>query len=393
MKRQILCIFLLAFMTGCAEQIKIPPSERDVSYISIEQVGKKTKTAFLLPLSGPNAAVGENFQNAALMAGLERPSESTEVLFFDTKGTPQGAVEAYQKASAESPDVFVGPVFAGEVQSVGAQQPDKPVLSFTSDTSVLGNGVYSVALLIPQQIQRIVDYACAQGQRRFALIGPQDKTGDIVVQSFETAVQSCPGMEIVHRSFYAPTSNDLTTPVEKIAPPLIDPRRKNLTEREKELIRNPSAERLSFDALFVFEQGIKLEQLVSILYYYDVTPQIVPYYGLATLRHTKNTQLVGAYFADVPQTRMTVFKSKYKEAFDKNAMPIAAFGYDAFSLVSFLSDKGALNENTLTDSVGYQGINGRFRLNPDGTNDRLLEMFQIRSMGYIQSVEPAGTDF
>ncbi len=392
MKRQILCIFLLALMTGCAEQIKIPASERDVS-ISGGQAGEKTKTAFLLPLSGPNAAVGENFQNAALMAGLERPSESTEVLFFDTKGTPQGAVEAYQKASAESPDVFVGPVFAGEVQSVGAQHPDKPVLSFTSDTSVLGNGVYSVALLIPQQIQRIVDYACAQGQRRFALIGPKDKTGDIVVQSFETAVQSCPGMEIVHRSFYAPTSNDLTTPVEKIAPPLIDPRRKNLTEREKELIRNPSAERLSFDALFVFEQGIKLEQLVSILYYYDVTPQIVPYYGLATLRHTKNTQLVGAYFADVPQTRMTVFKSKYKEAFDKNAIPIASFGYDAFSLVSFLSGKGALNENTLTDSVGYQGINGRFRLNQDGTNDRLLEMFQIRSMGYIQSVEPAKTDF
>ena len=94
MKKQILCIFLLALMTGCAEQIKIPASERDFSKISAEQAGEKTKTAFLLPLSGPNAVVGENFQNAALMAGLERPSESTEVLFFDTQGTPQGAVEA-----------------------------------------------------------------------------------------------------------------------------------------------------------------------------------------------------------------------------------------------------------------------------------------------------------
>lgn len=391
MRKYILLIFLLAFTAGCGGRIS--QTERDFSKAPAGGTGVKTKTAFLLPLSGPNAAVGESFQNAALMAGLEWPGESAEVLFYDTKGTPEGTVEAYQKAQEDSPDVFVGPVFAADVRAVREQKPDKPIISFTSDTSVLGNGVYSVALLIPQQIQRIVEYACEQGQRRFALIGPKDKTGDIVVQAFENAVQSCPGMEIAHRSLYQPSSNDLTTPVVKIAPPLIDPRRKNLTRREKELIKNPSADRLSFDALFLFEQGIKLEQLVSILYYYDVLPQIVPFYGLATLRHTRNTQLAGAYFADVPQNRLNIFKTKYKEGFEKNALPVASFGYDAFSLVSFLSGKGALDEAALTDPLGFQGVNGRFRLNTDGTNDRLLEVFQIRSMGYIRQVSAAAADF
>ena len=185
----------------------------------------------------------------------------------------------------------------------------------------------------------------------------------------------------------------MTTPVKQIAPPLIDTRRKNLSEHEKELIRNPSAERLAFDALFIFENGVGLEQLVSILYYYDVTPQIVPFYGLATLRQTRNEQLIGAYFADVPQYRIETFKHKYKDAFGKEPLPIASFGYDAVSLVSFLSQQNALNESTLTDPIGYNGMNGRFRLLPNGTNERLLNIFQVRGHGQVVIVENAPTEF
>lgn len=394
MKCKIILTILLFCLVGCSQRIEIPASERDFSQINQGNLQvPKTKTAVLLPLSGQTSFVGENFQNAALIAGLERQTETTEVLFYDTKGTQTGAVEAYQQALSESPDVFVGPVFASEVLAVRQQEPNKPVLSFTSDSSVLGNGVYSLALLIPQQINRIVDYACTHGQRRFALIGPNDKTGDIIFKSFEKAIENCPTMQIVAQSFYEPNTTNLTTPVTKIAPPLIDARKKDLTEEEKELLKNPSAERLSFDALFVFEQGVKLEQLISILYYYDVTPQIVPFYGLATLRQAKNDQLIGAYFADMPQGRNNTFKQKYKEAFEKEPLPIASFGYDAVALISFLSQQQALNEVMLTDTTGYQGINGRFRLNTDGTNDRLLEMFQIQSKNISVPIESAPMDF
>lgn len=394
MKHKIILATLLFCLTGCSQRIEIPASNRDFSQITQETIqAPKTKTAVLLPLSGQTSFVGENFQNAALIAGLERPTETTEVLFYDTKGTQAGAIEAYRQATNESPDIFVGPVFASEVIAIQQEKPYKPVLSFTSDPSVLGNNVYSLALLIPQQIERIVDYACTHGQYRFALIGPNDKTGDIIFKSFEKAIENCPTMQIVAQSFYDPNTTDLTTPVAKIAPPLIDARKKDLTEKEKELLKNPSAERLSFDALFVFEQGVKLEQLISILYYYDVTPQIVPFYGLATLRQAKNEQLVGAYFADMPQGRNIAFKQKYKDAFEKEPLPIASFGYDAIALISFLSQQQALNEVMLTDPTGYQGINGRFRLNTDGTNDRLLEMFQIQSKNISVPIESAPIDF
>ncbi len=395
MIKKLFVLCLLGVLCGCGHNVRLSPSNRDFvdSTTQPQETVSKTKTAMLLPLAGNTAAVGENFQNAALMAGLERSTETTEVLFYDTKGTPAGAANALQQAVQDSPDIILGPVFASEVKAVRDNKPSQPVISFTSDTSVLGNNVYSLALLIPQQINRIVDYACSHGQRRFALLGPQDKTGEIVVQAFEKAIQTCPGMQLTHISMYKPGASDLTTPVKRIAPPLIDTRRKNLSDHEKELIRNPSAERLSFDALFIFENGIGLEQLVSILYYYDVTPQIVPYYGLATLRQTRNEQLIGAYFADVPQYRVEAFKRKYKDAFGKNPLPIASFGYDAVSLVSFLSQQKALNETALTDSIGYNGMNGRFRLNADGTNDRLLDIFQVQGNGQAKVVESAPMEF
>ncbi len=395
MMKKIIALCVLIGLGGCSHSVKLLPSNRDFvePEQTVQEQAPKTKTAMLLPLSGKTAVVGENFQNAALMAGLERQTETTEVMFYDTKGTVDGAITAYNQAVQESPDVVLGPVFAPEVEAVRTQEPSMPVISFTSDTSVIGDNVYTMALLIPQQVNRIVAFACAQGQRRFALLGPKDKTGGIVVQAFEKAIETCPTMQLTHISFYEPNATDLTTPVARIAPPLIDARRKDLTNKEKELLRNPSAERLSFDALFIFENGVKLEQLVSILYYYDVTPQIVPFYGLATLRHTNIEQLTGAYYADIPQTRVDLFKRKYRDAFGKDPIPVAAFGYDAVSLVSFLSQQEALNETALTDTIGYQGMNGRFRLNADGTNDRLLDVFQIKHNNHSVVVESAPAEF
>lgn len=395
MMKKIISVCLMSLMCGCGQVVPLLPSNRDFTDSSVpaQENASKTKAAMLLPLTGETAVVGENFQNAALMSGLEHDTEVTTVLFYDTKGTPTGAVEAYRQAQSESLDIILGPVFAPEVQALHAEQPRNPVISFTSDTSVVGDGIYTLALLIPQQVNRIVQYACQQGQRRFAIIGPQDKTGALIVQAFESAIQTCPGMQLTHISLYKPNATDLTTPVTRIAPPLIDARKKNLTEREKELLRNPSAERLGFDALFVFETGVKLEQLVSILNYYDITPQIVAFYGLATLRQTRNNQLIGSYFADMPQARINAFKQKYQDAFGKTPLPVASFGYDAVSLVSFLSEQNALREGALTDQIGYNGINGRFRLNQNGTNDRLLDMYQLDRSGSARLVESAPASF
>ncbi len=355
---------------------------------------RKTKTAILLPLSGDSASLGDSFRNAILMAQLERSTdEVTEVSFYDTKGTALGAKESYYQAKNEDADIVLGPIFSSEVSAIANEEPSIPVISFTSDTSVLKNGVYTMALLIDQQVQRIVDFACQKGQQRFALLGPNDKTGEIVIKSFTRAVATCPTMQISHISMYDAKNPDLTSAVVKIAPPLIDLKKDNLTEEEKELATNPTAERIEFDALFVFEQGVRLQQLVSLLGYYDVTPNLVSFYGLATLRSQHNRDLIGAYFADLPQEKLRLYQKNYYDAFSTKPVMVSALGYDGISLVSYLSKKRMLNDDGLQTKEGFLGINGRFRLKDDGRDERLLEMFQIRGKNYIIKIDTAKPQF
>ena len=391
--RKLLIAGCCLLMAGCSVKTKdFGGAMREEFGVEVEK--ERTKTAILLPLTGESAQLGNSFRNAILMAQLDRDTdEATEVVFFDSKGTAMGARESYLEAKKADADVILGPVFSTEVSEISSMNPSIPVISFTSDSSVLKEGIYSMALLLDQQVQHIVSFACQNGQEKIALLGPKNKTGSIVVQSFEKAIQSCPNMRISHISMYEDKNPDLTGAVSKIAPPLIDLKKNDLTEEEKELALHPTAERIEFDALFVFEQGVRLQQLVSLLGYYDVTPNLVPFYGLATLRAQHNRDLIGAYFADLPQERLNLYKQNYQDAFSEKPIMVSALGYDGISLISYLSKKDALNERGLLSEDGFFGINGRFKFNEDGTNARLLEMYQIRGKNRIVKVSPALQSF
>lgn len=84
------------------------------------------KLAVLLPLSGSLATAAGPVRDG-LLAGyygeyLRRP----DLAFYDTAGTPAGAVQAYQRALAEGADQVVGPLGRDEVEAVFAL-PDHPV--------------------------------------------------------------------------------------------------------------------------------------------------------------------------------------------------------------------------------------------------------------------------
>ena len=74
-------------------------------------------------------------------------------------------------------------------------------------------------------------------------------------------------------------------------------------------------------------------------------------------------------------------------------MPVAAYGYDAFMMAVFLKSRGALSVEGVANVGGYKGINGLVRLNKDGTNNRLLDIYQINSYGRPQLVEAAAENF
>ena len=385
-------ICLTAFLWGCqARKSEYLPWHDGVEPEIFK--GNRTKAAVLLPLSGKSASVGEAFQNSAMMALQERMDSPLELMFYDTKGTPNGAVEAWSMAQGQHPDIIIGPVFASEVQALKSESPGVPILSFTTDNSLMENGVYTLGVLIPNQMERLVQFMCEAGQKKIAVIGPEDKTGELTMNTLSELVNRCPNMKLHKVSLYEPDTADFAPAVLKIVPKPVDPKKKNLTPEEQELLETPIEERIDFDSLIVFEEGVRLQQIISLLAYYDVTPKVVPFYGLANWQSVKDRSLIGGYYAATPIQRANIFNNRYQAVFGEKPPRIASLAYDAVSLASSLAERGTLNKGYLMQSGGFNGVNGRFRLNPDGTNERLLEVFQVNPKLKAQSVSEPLSDF
>ena len=76
------------------------------------------KLAVLLPLSGQLATAAAPVRDGLLAGYYGESRRRPEINFFDTAGTPAGAVDAYSKAVAAGADFVIGPLGRDEVTAV-----------------------------------------------------------------------------------------------------------------------------------------------------------------------------------------------------------------------------------------------------------------------------------
>ena len=359
-----------------------------------QQEGQKVvRAAVLLPLSGKSAKVGEAFQNSAMMALQDQAQSPMELMFYDTEGTAEGIKTAWREIKGSQPDIIIGPVFADELKALKDESPRMPVLAFTTDNSLVENNIYSMGVLIPSQIERLVQFMCGEGHKKIGVLGPEDKTGELAMNVLSETIERCPDMQMTKVSLYDPNTTNFTPAVLKIVPTPIDPKKKELTEQEQEELEKPMQERIAFDSLLILEDGIKLQQLVSLLSYYDVTPAVVPFYGLASWQSVKERALAGAYFTATPLDRIQKFTARYQSIFGQVPPRISSLAYDAVSLVAFLAERGRLDTMSIIQDEGFYGVNGKFRLKDDGTNERLLEIFRFTNGYRFERASPVPEKF
>lgn len=400
-----LCLLGSAFlvMVSCAKQPTPQWSSERVALAnasvilpeqqSAQSFGTTTRVALLLPLTGNSAAIGETLRNASTMAQFDAPNTQTELSFFDTKGTAEGAVQAYHKALEFYPNLIIGPVFSAEVKVVAKENPRVPVLSFSSDTDVLESGIYSLALLIPQQVERVVDFACQSGKTSLAVVGPENKVGRIAMNALDEALKKCPSLRLTKTALYPSDTVNFDPVLKRILPAEIKKTTQKLTPQEQQQLQRELSSKISFDSLFIFAEGSGLTQILSLLSFYDITPKIVDMYTLTSTQYGQENVYKGIYFPALNEKYYRRFEQTYQRNFGKSPNRLGTMGYDAVSLASFLGQTGDVKERDLTGEKGFTGIDGLFRLNPNGTNERALGIMRFRYPGVFEEVSPAPTEF
>lgn len=369
--------------------------------------------ALLLPLSGPSAAVGQSMLNAAELAIFETPVETLALLPYDTGGTPEGAAAAAERAIVRGAQVILGPLLAKSVQAVTplAQEAGIQVVAFSNSREVAGDGVFILGFDPQQQVTAITKYALAQGLSRIAVLAPQGAYGDVVVQAIQaTALEH--GGEITRSQYYDPAARDHSAAVKVVTD--FSRRHKDLLEqrallkKQKDDVSKAALKRLEkldtigdveFDAILLPETGQPLRALASLLLYYDVDVPKVRILGLSDWAELRNPgrelALIGAWYAGVPPQDWTQFVARYRKAFGKPPARIASLAYDATALAAIIAKttEGAdYSQEMLTNPNGFIGVNGLFRLNPNGVAERAFAILEVRKKS-IQLLQPPPQTF
>jgi ABC-type branched-subunit amino acid transport system substrate-binding protein len=337
-----------------------------------------TKVALILPLSAAGNAglAAQSMKNAAEMALAEFSSPNIQLVMKDDAGTAQGAQQATQDALAEGVEIILGPLFAHTVSAAGASARARgiPMIAFSTDANVAARGVYLLSFLPESDVDRVVDYAIANGKRSFAGLVQDDAYGSVVAAEFQQVVAR-KGGRVIALERYPSDKAQMQEAVRRIAE----------AARQADTVFIPGgadAVPSVAQALAAAGAGAKRVQLIGTGLWDD--PRIFA-----------DGAMQGGWFAAPETAGFRNFSNRYRARFGQDPVRTATLAYDAVSLVVGLVKANGphhFSEDVLTNPSGFAGIDGIFRFRPDGTNQRGLAVLRVTSSGG-QVVSPAPKSF
>ncbi len=338
----------------------------------------QVKAALILPLSAPgNAGVaGQAMRNAAEMAVAEFNSPNVQILVKDDGGTAEAARIAAQQSVDEGAEIILGPLFAQSVSFVGqvAQPRNIPVIAFSTDANVASRGVYLLSFLPESDVDRIVQYAIANGKKSFAALIPDNPYGTVVEAAFKQATARR-NAQVVALERYPHDKAGMATPA-----------------------RNVGQAAVRAEALLIPDGGDAVPDVVQALIGAGVNTKRLQLLGTGLWddpRIYATASLDGGWYAAPDGTGYRNFASRYRNRFKQDPVRTATLAYDAVALIAALvktQGPQRFSPEVLTNPSGFSGIDGLFRFRNDGTNERGLAVLRVTTSGG-QIIAPSPRSF
>jgi outer membrane PBP1 activator LpoA protein len=135
------------------------------------------KLAVLLPMSGNLAVAATPVRDGFLAGYYGEARRRPDVSFYDTAGTPGGALAAYDRAAIEGNDFVVGPLGRDEVDALFAKGAlQVPVLALNRGEASPPNGNASFSLSPEDEGIAAAEHLLGLGARRVLVIAAVDDT-------------------------------------------------------------------------------------------------------------------------------------------------------------------------------------------------------------------------
>ena len=357
-----------------------PPAAEPVSGLVVPSgpsIGNgPTRIALIAPLTqnGAPSVVGVSLRNAVDLAVSEAGASDVTVLVKDDTGSVDGARAATQAAISEGAELILGPLFANSVREAGriARNAGRPVIAFSTDSSVASHGVYLLSFLVESYVDRVVEFAGQKGKKSIAALAPENDYGNIAIGELQTAAARA-GLRVMTIERYKPGSSQAA--VQRIAA-LGD----------------------QIDSLFIPEQADAMAAVGKQIELAKIDTRRVQILGTGLWNDTRALSvpaLQGAWFSAPENGGFNAFAARYRTKYNSDPTRLATLAYDATTLAIALARSqgpARYTDAVLTSPAGFNGADGVFRFRPDGLNERGLSVLQIGA-GSTTVISPAPRSF
>ncbi|MBE9476981.1 MAG: penicillin-binding protein activator [Proteobacteria bacterium] len=341
------------------------------------------KVALLVPTgsgSGQQEALATSLINAAKLAASDIQGAKIELMVYSTAGNSAQAAKVAKLAVEEGAKIIVGPLFAEAANAAGVAVAGRNVnvLSLSNNTQIAGGNVFVLGNTFDNTASRLVRYAASKGLINVAAVAAKNTAGEIAIKAVQKAADNS-GTNFTGSTSYDFTPDGVVGAVSAI----------------KTQVTNTGTQALVFSS----DSAGALPILAQLLPENGLGPDAVQYMGLTRWDIPASTLvtsgLQGGWFTLPDTSTITAFRSRYAAAYGANPHSLAGFAYDGIAAIGALlatGDPDALTRSKLTRTDGFAGVNGVFRLLPDGTNQRGLAIAEVRN-GEAVVIDPAPRGF
>lgn len=345
--------------------------------------GGAVQVALLIPSGSGQAQdelFGQNLENAARLAMADLSGVKVDLRVYRTGGSPAKASALAKQAVDEGAQVILGPFYSEEANAAGVAVANSGVnvLAFSNNAAIAGGNVFVLGQTFDNTARRLANYAVRNGKSRILVVHDRNVAGEVGKAAIERGV-SAAGGSVVGVTSYEFSQNGIVQAASGI---VSTARSSGATAL---FLTADTAGALPLLSQLLVDNGIDRSTTQFIgLTRWDIPPATLALPGVQ-----------GGWFAMPDPGLYAQFQSRYQAAYGSQPVAVAGLAYDGIAAIGALarrSNGAPITRDALTQSAGYAGVSGIFRLLPNGTNERGLAVATIRG-GQVVVIDSAPRSF
>ncbi|MCG6902448.1 MAG: penicillin-binding protein activator [Rhodobacter sp.] len=345
--------------------------------------GRPVVVALLVPSGSGQASddfLAQGLENAARLAIADLGGVQIDLKVYSTAGNSQRAADVAAQAVNDGAKIILGPLYAGSAASVGVTVAPSNinVLAFSNNTDIAGGNVYVLGNTFENTADRLVRYAVANGKNKIMIVNGQD-TAEQKGRAAIAAAMARYGATSAGSTSFELSQNGIINAI----PTITQTARSNGAQAV--FLTSGTAAALPVLTQLLADNGLGSASTQFIgLQRWDIP---------ANARELSSLQ--GGWFAMPSPGLAATYNARYTQAYGSSPPPLSELAYDGIAAVGALIASGKSNALTgaaLTQSTGFAGVSGIFRLRSDGTNERGLAIAMI-SDKQVKVIDPAPRSF